>query len=701
MRPMRMPVLPALLLAAACSSVVPGGTKTDAPTTDPGTTGATTTESPTTATDAYDPGRKTLHRLNRTEYDNTVRDLLGTSQTPAIDTFPVDDFAAGYDNIAANLSTSPLHLETYEAAAIGLGEEVFDVPLAEPFDEIWQPETDDLSPTTGAVSGQAFNLWSNGSLTAIVDAPEAGTYILSARVWAQQAGPELARMSLGHDGFVDLDRDVTADRESTAEIFEVEVELTAGPHSVEIAFLNDFYDPDLGEDRNLLVDWLGAYGPTDAVGGVNPLREALVPCDPEADGAHSCASVVFSDLAEKAWRRPLEPGELDALLSVFDAVVDDGGSFEDGLTYTLVATLLSPHFTYRVELDTDPASLEITPLGDFAIASRLSYMLWSSMPDEELFRAARQGELQTNAGIETQVRRMLDDPKAESLVTNFAGQWLYLRAIDDLAPDPTAYPDFNDVLKASMKVEVESFMRTFVHGDRDMRELLSATEGQVDAVLAAHYGLAEPAQPWGTVDLSGVERGGLLGMAGILAVNSYPARTSPVIRGKYVLGQLMCDEPPPPPAGVEGLEDEENIEPADLREALEQHRADPVCAGCHVVMDELGFGLEGFDVVGAARDVDASGELPDGTTFYGAREMSDILAQDPKLTYCIAEQLFTFGLGRIPATTDERFLEEVHTEFAAGGYTFPELVVALATSAPFRNRRGQTDDTTTSTGGEE
>ncbi len=699
MRPMRISILPVALLVACNGGG--GGAGKNGTTTQPstGSTGSTT-ETPTTASEGYDPGRKTLHRLNRAEYNNTVRDLLGTDQTPA-DSFPMDDFAAGYDNIAANLSTSPLHVEMYESAAIGLGEEVFHLPLTKPLDQLWQPETDDLSPTTGGVSGNAFNLWSNGTLTGLLTAPEDGTYVLSARVWATQAGPDLARATLGHDGFVDLDTEVAASSESQAEIIEVEVQLTAGIHAIEVGFVNDYYDPDLGEDRNLLVDWLGAYGPTDAAAGENPLRAALVPCDPEKIGAHACAEIVFETLAERAWRRPLEQGELDRLLDVFDAVVEDGGSFEEGLTYTLTAALLSPHFTYRVELDTDPESLEITQLNDFEIASRLSYMLWSSMPDEELFRAAKAGELQTDAGIEAQVRRMLQDEKAESLVTNFAGQWLYLRAIDDLSPDATAYPEFDEVLKASMKVEAEIFMRSFLRGDRDMREILSATEGQIDAVLAAHYGLAEPQVPWSAVDLSGVDRGGILGLSGVLAVNSYPARTSPVIRGKFVLGQLMCDEPPPPPAGVVGFDENENTDPADLREALEQHREDPVCRGCHEVMDEIGFGMEGFDVIGASRDADTSGELPDGTTFYGVRELSEVLAQDPKLTHCVTEQLFTYGLGRIPHEADEQFLEAVHDDFAAGGYTFPELVVALAQSAPFRTRRGQTEDSTTATGGEE
>jgi hypothetical protein len=288
---------------------------------------------------------------------------------------------------------------------------------------------------------------------------------------------------------------------------------------------------------------------------------------------------------------------------------------------------------------------------------------------------------------------MIADPKAQALVDNFAGQWLYLRAIDDLAPDPVAYPNFDEVLKASMKLEVERFVGSFVGTDRDMREMLSATEGEIDAVLAAHYGVSGPDEGWQSVDLASVDRGGLLGLSGLLAVNSYPARTSPVIRGKYVLGQLLCSEPPPPPPGVEGLE--EDIDAQSLREQLEQHRADPVCASCHSVMDEIGFGLEHFDVVGAYREedrgmpIDASGVLPGEVNFYGARELSDLLAADTGFTACMAEQLFTYGLGRVPAETDHGFLQQVEADFEAGGFTFEELAAAIAVSPPFRTRRGE------------
>lgn len=648
---------------------------------------------PPTATEAFDPGRVSLHRLNRAEYDNTVRDLLYGVDLGLADDFPADDFGAGYDNIASTLSMSPLHVEMYELAAHAIVDEILYVPLADALDLRLEAEGEMVTPSTGGPSGDAWNLWSNGTLSGVFDAPLDGTYELSARVWGTQGGAELVQAALGHDGFVDLTADIAGASEAEAEILTVSVELTAGRHEVQISFLNDEWDPDADPpiDRNLLIDWVGVYGPEDLVVGDNPLREQIVPCIADADEA--CARSTVESFAPRAWRRPLEPGEVDGLMGIYDSVLADGGGFEDGLRHALAGVLLAPHFLYRVELDDDPEGMTITALDDYEVASRLSYMLWSSMPDEELFRAAEAGELQTEDGIRVQVERMLLDTKAEALVDNFAGQWLYLRAIDDIAPDLSAYPNFDEVLRASMKQEVERFVASFIGSDRDMREMLSAREGEIDSVLAAHYDLPPPANDWDPVDLSVVDRGGLLGLSGLLAVNTYPARTSPVIRGKYVLGQLLCSEPPPPPPGVEGLP--EDVEAQTLREQLEQHRADPVCASCHSVMDEIGFGMEHFDVLGAYREedrglpIDGSGTLPGEVTFYGARELSDLLAEDVGFTACMAEQLFTYGLGRIPQESDHAFLEQIEADFEAGGFSFEELATAIAVSPPFRSRRGE------------
>ncbi len=636
-----------------------------------------------------------LHRLNRVEYDNTVRDLLGSELRPARE-FPPDDRVAGFDNVAANLSLSPLHLEMAELAALALADEALGASRpVEPVSRRIEGESGEAAATAGAAGGEYWNLWSEGSLVATVDVPIGGDYELTAQVTADQAGPELARMALLVDGFEQLVVDVEASR-GTTEVHTVEVELEAGPHQIGVAFLNDFYAPDTGEDRNLLVDWFELYGPTNPP-AVSEGASEVVSCDPEQIGVEDCATQVVSELAPRAWRRPLTGEEETRLRGLVQSIVTRGGTFDDAVRYGMAAVLTSPHFLYRVELVPEPGSEEPHPLSGYEIASRLSYFLWSSMPDEALFEAARAGQLDTVEGIREQVRRMLVDDKAAALVQNFGGQWLFIRGIDDFFKDPLYFPDFDDALRASMKEEMVRFFETFVFGDRDLRELLTATEGEIDGLLAAHYGLPDgaAAQGWQTVDLTGIDRGGLLGQGGLLAITSYPTRTSPVIRGKFVLGQLLCDEPPPPPPGVEGLEEE--IAAKTLREQLEQHRADPQCAVCHETMDELGFALEKFDAVGRVRTedrglpVDARGQLPDGTSFEGAREMGRVVARDPRFPRCVAKQLFTYGLGRVPRESgaDDAELQAITAAFEEGGRTFEALAIAVATSRAFRFTRGE------------
>ncbi len=642
--------------------------------------------------EANDPGRVALHRLNRSEYDATVRDLLGTALTPSGD-FPPDNSVAGFDNIASNLTMSTLHVELYELAATALAEDVLARPVEDVFHQRAQGEGPDLTATTGGESGEAWNLWSNGDLVLTFDVPIDGLYELSTRVWAQQAGPDLAQVALGHDGFIDSTHDVAATSATYGETHVVEVPLTAGPHTFTVSFLNDFYDPGAGADRNLLVDWLDAFGPTDLVPGPNPLRDALIDCDPEVVGDQACADQVLADLAFGAYRRPVDASELGRLSDLAEMILADGGTFDEAMTYGMVAILTSPHFLFRVELDADPTSLVAAPLDDYELASRLSYFLWSSMPDAALFEAAARGDLQTTEGIEAQVRRMIADPKAEALVDNFGGQWLFIRGIDDANPDPGAFPQWDPVLQESMKEEMRRFFSSFVFEGRDLRELLTATEGEIDGVLADHYGVTDHGNGWESTDLAALDRGGILGQAGLLTVNAYPARTSPVVRGKFVLGQLLCDEPPPPPPGVEGFD--EDLAAQTLREQLEQHRADPVCASCHEVMDELGFGLEHFDALGQWRDddrglpIDAAGRLPDGTAFYGAQEMAAVVAADPRYGECLTEKLFTYALGRVPTFEDHMFLDAIEASLTAGDHRFEELAVAIATSSPFRMRRGE------------
>lgn len=440
----------------------------------------------------------------------------------------------------------------------------------------------------------------------------------------------------------------------------------------------------------------------DALRPESPSRDELLVCLPSNDAPapeiEGCLTETMAEFLPRAWRRPVSEEELARLTAFGARVLDDRDTFEVAVAMMMEAALASPNFVFRVEhhasLAPDQvAAGEVPWLDDFALASRLSYFLWSSMPDAELFELAGAGELQNAEEIERQVRRMLEDSRAEALVENFAGQWLYLRNIDRAAPDVWSYPEFTDELRASMRQEMELFFATFISEDRSMLELLTADDSFVDPVLAAHYGLDDFAgDGFERVYFSGVPRGGLLGQSGILMALSYPTRTSPVRRGKFILGQLLCQEPPPPPAGVEGLPETEDVEGLSLRERMERHRDDPTCASCHATMDPLGFGLENYDGVGRWRDfygedpVDAMGLLPDGREFDGGQEMATLIAADPAFPRCVSQTLFVYANGRGIELADRHAVAQISAEFEESDYRFADLAVSIATSVPFRAR---------------
>lgn len=650
-----------------------------------------------------DPGRVTLHRLNRAELDNTFRDLLGVDLKPARE-FPQDDVGYGFDNIAAVLSTSPLLLEKLERAAEVLVDEALRVPRAEP--DVFHFEAESLAADTGAAwRGSGWNLFTNGGLGASVELTVGGEYLFTARAFGQQAGPDVVRMSLEVDEQVIETVEVAATAEAPAE-YSVAVDLEAGTHVFGVSFVNDYYMPDHPDpsqrDRNLVVDWLRVEGPMDLPAPPADLpRDRILTCDPAVAGREACGREIIAGFGRRAWRRPLTEDEIDRLLGFLELAEAEGDDFETGIKLAMRAMLLSPHFLYRVELDPDPTSAEPHDLTDHELATRLSYFLWSTMPDAELRAAADAGRLRDPAEIDAQVRRMLADPKARALVDNFAGQWLYIRAMDDVMPDYQAFPAFDDELRASMKTETRLFFETFLLEDRSALDMLDAGFTFIDERLARHYGLDPaagepvPGTDFRRVALPGDSgRAGLLTQGSVLTVTSFPRRTSPVKRGKWVLEQLLCSAPPPPPPEVEGRIEE--VDPdAPLRERLAQHRADPVCAACHARMDPIGLGLEQFDGIGAWRDlenghpVDASGEFPDGRTFDGAVELSALLKQEPALARCMAEKLFTYALGRGPQPSDHCVLEDIEREFAAGGHRFSALIGAIARSPAFRQRRGE------------
>jgi len=335
------------------------------------------------------------------------------------------------------------------------------------------------------------------------------------------------------------------------------------------------------------------------------------------------------------------------------------------------------------------------PLDDWELASRLSFFLWSSTPDDALLSLAEQGVLRDPSVLLAQVDRMLADPKAAALVDTLGVEWLYLAAVDESSPDADTFPTFGEPLRASMKAELALFTADVLLSDRSMLDLVTSTETFVDPALATHYGIAPPSAS-GFARVSLPDRPGIFGRAGWLTAVSYPTRTSPVRRGKWVLENLMCEAPPPPPPGVVAAlpaDGEDTGVTASIREQFEQHRADPACAGCHIPMDGIGFGLEGFDAIGRSRAVDeygnpidASGSLATGASFVGPSELSRMLAADPKVPRCMTQKVFTFALGRPPRVEDLDYLEAIQAEFAANGHTFRALARAIVRSEPFRWR---------------
>jgi len=631
------------------------------------------------ATDVLDVGRPTVRRLNRTEYNNSVRDLLNDTTRPA-DDFPADDFGRGFDNNGDVLSTAPLLVEKYEVAAGKLSKAALTAGITAGV--AVRIEAENATSSTGSIfNGTAWNLFSAGTVSSSQSAMAAGQYTFSARAFGQQAGPDPVKMALLVDGA----QVATFDVPNTAmQTFSKVITLTQGAHVFAVSFLNDFYEA--GADRNLVVDWLELTKPGSVATG-----KVLV-CDPTTGAV--CVKQILSTFGRKAWRRPLTVSEVDKLAAIVTLSTIEGEPVQAGLELALQAVLLSPNFLFRVELDADPSSLTAHALSDHELASRLSYFLWSSTPDEALMGEANAGTLAAN--LDTQTRRMLKDPKASALVGQFAGSWLGGRAVEDATTSATQFPAVTPALKTQMREQMDRFFQSFLDEDRSALELLGSDYGYLNDALATHYGLAKP----GTTALSRVamtdpERATILGHAGVLMLTSHASRTSPVLRGKWVMGRLLCEEPPPPPPGVQGLKPEQ-VAGQSLRQQMEAHRSNAGCAACHKVMDPIGFGMEAMDPVGRKRTkddtgfaVDSRGKLPDGRTFNGLAELSATIKADPKLPACMTQELFVFGLGRDNTKSDQCMLRDISSEFKAKGYRLPELIVSLVKSPAFTQRRGE------------
>lgn len=651
-----------------------------------------------------DPGRTTIRRLNRAEYRNTIRDLLGVEFDTSAN-FPTDDVGYGFDNIGDVLAMPPILLEKYVAAAEKISAQAMSRPdLTRPLARF-----DASSMSGGNDSGGSRGLFSSGEVEAQVQFDVKGRYAVTFTAFAQQAGPENAKMSIRIDG-QEASLVEVAGSESDPLPYEVQIEVESGPRRLSAAFVNDYYrpdDPDPNQrDRNLYIVALEVRGPLDQPAGPPPesyrrimIADPAAKGEPTAETETAAARKIFKRFAAHAYRRPATERELSRLVDFAMAARAEGEDFDHAIQLGITAILVSPHFLFHVEVDKEPDNPRaIHPISPFEMASRLSYFLWSSMPDAELFKVARQGSLRQPEVLAEQTLRMLKDPKARALVDNFASQWLTIRRLETVSPDRERFAAFDDDLRRDMRTETELFFQEIVREDRSVLDFLDADFTYLNERLARHYGISTVSgSEFQRFSLAGKKRGGVLSQASVLTVTSNPTRTSPVKRGKWILEQLLGAAPPSPPAGVEELKEEgEGALTGTLRQKMEQHRTKASCANCHAAMDPLGFGLENYDAIGAWRDtddnqpIDASGTLPDGRGFAGPAELKAVLLErKDEFLRCLAEKLLTYALGRGLETYDKCALDDLVQAMKQKDHRFSALVLAIVESQPFQFRRGR------------
>ncbi len=647
-----------------------------------------------------DPGRVTVRRLNRTEYNNTVRDLLGVDFRPA-DDFPSDDVGYGFDNIGDVLTISPLLLEKYLDAAEAVAERAIAVPP--------KPEKRKFSGTqlqrTGSatLSGSgAYGLNSSGSVYKYYRFETPGDYILRARAGGKSAAGEDAKMEVRLDEKTLKVFDVKPPQQAM-NVYEIKVHVDSDTKKFEAVFINDYYNPEKGEDRNLAIASLEIEGPLDAPFVDLPeSHKRLMIAHPgknkDVSAALASARKVLEPFIGRAFRRPATKDEVDRFTSLVKIASEQGDGYEEALRVAVSGVLVSPHFLFRVEQDQKPDDPKaLRSLNDYELASRLSYFLWSTMPDEELLTLAGQFKLHDDKVLEAQVQRMLKDPRSQALVDNFAAQWLNLRSLAEVTPDRKQFPTFDEKLQADMRRETEMFFEAVMREDRNMLDLLDGKFTFLNERLAKHYGISGvQGEEFRQVELTGNQRAGVLTHASILTITSNPTRTSPVKRGKWILENILGTPPPIPPDDVPLLAESQSAKPdATLREQLELHREIPGCRACHESLDSIGFGFENFDAVGRWRDregknpVDASGVLPSGEKFAGPLELVQVLKKKQSdVSRNIVEKMLTYALGRGLEYYDQCAVDSIVRAHAKAEFRFSALVLQIVKCDPFLKRRG-------------
>jgi hypothetical protein len=642
-----------------------------------------------------DPGRVTARRLNRTEYRNTIRDLLGVDFRADKD-FPTDDSGEGFDNIADVLSISPVLMEKYVAAAERIAARAVGAdPLPKPFTVEYH------------LKNRTIRRVDRSTVEASHRVDFDGEYIVRIGLPGQRsADAKPVALGVWMDGKL-LESKPVETKPSKLVYFdpyseeEFKLYLPEGDHVFRAGFIDDDFVKSLTEKEaysskvNKFLNSIVFVGPFPSA-AERPSRKQILVCDPKSSAA--CVEKIIAGLARRAYRRPVTSKEVASIAKFVSMAQADGQTVEQGLQLAIQAMLVSPHFLFRAERDlnpTDPGAVH--RVSDLELASRLSYFLWSSMPDDELLGLAESGKLRTPAILDAQVKRMLDDPRSAALADNFAGQWLEVRNLDSVKPDPQKFPDWGPELRDAMKTETRLFFEAVLRENRPLTDFLDAKFTFLNDRLAKHYGVAGVTGPeFRRVGLTTDQRGGILSHASVLTVSSYPTRTSAVIRGKYVLQNILGAPPPPPPPDVPALDEESVGNVGSFRQQLEKHRSNATCASCHNRMDVLGFGLENYDAIGRWRTtdgkfpIDASGTFPNGKSFSTPAEMKLLLkAETPEFARCLTEKMLIYSLGRGLQPYDRRTVDGIVKQVATADYRFQTLLYAVVRSLPFQSRRGE------------
>ena len=669
------------------------------------------------------PGRPLLHRLNRVEYQNAIRDLLSLD-VDATSMLPPDDSAYGFDNVADVLGVSPSLQERYLTAAARVSALAVGDPNWRPGSETFRVPQD-LSQNQHV---EGLPLGTIGGLRVRHTFPLDGEYQFDTKLYRTNLdmvrglqytsefevaidGKPVHRVLIGGNADLANVFEKPTDTGTAVELrMRVRVRVPAGPHVVTAAFVDHMGVKDSIRLQPFLrasadnFDWAGwphiqtfaVTGPFDPTGpGDTPSRRAVFTCRPTPADERACARQILARLARRAYRQPVADAELAPVLQFYEAARRDG-SFEVGIQRGLQRILSSPRFVFRSERD--PAGVppgSVHQVSEVELASRLSFFLWSSIPDEELLAVAARGALSQPAVLDLQVRRMLADPRASALVSNFAGQWLHLRNVRSVSPNSDEFPDFDDNLRQAFRRETELLFESILREDRSVLDLLRADYTYVNERLARHYDIPNVyGSRFRRVPVADPARRGLLGHGSILAVTSHAERTSPVLRGKWVLENLLGLPVPPPPPDVPALNtNQDAAKPKTLREQLAEHRANPVCASCHKVMDPVGFAMENFDAVGAWRTrepggpIDATGQLADGTPVDGAVSLREAILSKPEMVVnTMTEKLLTYAVGRGVEARDMPAVRRIVREAADGNYKMSAIILGVVRSVPFRMR---------------